>query len=54
MAEWTAPFIGVRVAPKLEGKGYLYNYRRGEAAEVFYSELYRRMDLTKPSNRERA
>jgi len=54
MAEWTAPFIGVRVAPKLEGKGYLYNYRRGEAAEVFYSELYRRMDMTKPSNRGRA
>jgi hypothetical protein len=54
MAEWTAPFIGVRVAPTLEGKGYLYNHRRGEESEVFYGELYRRMDLTKPSNRERA
>jgi len=48
MADSTAPFIGVKVAPALDGKGFLYNPAKGEATDVFYKKLYERMDRTEP------
>lgn len=48
MAERTGPFIGIRVAPTLDGEGFLYNPVCGEATDVFYKELYERMDRTQP------
>jgi hypothetical protein len=51
MAEKTGPFIGMRVAPKLDGNGYFYNQDCGEATDIFYKELYERMDRTQPKRR---